>query len=146
MGNHHKWAGRHHHGWSVGKIIAATIGGTILAVVLGFGFGWVIEHLWNWLMPSLFGLKAITYWQGFGLFVLAKILFGCGVPGGSPHHSKRHHGHGSCNGDDDCGDVWKVRGSHKDWKYYDKYWKEEGKAAFEGYLERMEGKKEGKNE
>ncbi len=39
-------------------------------------FGWVVMGLWNWLMPTLFGLKTITYWQGLGLFILAKILFG----------------------------------------------------------------------
>lgn len=140
MGNHHDWAGWHHRGWTVPKIIAAAIGGTILAVVLGFGFGWVIEHLWNWLMPTLFGLKQITYWQGFGLFVLAKILFGCGIPGNSGHHPKNHHRHaGSCAGEKCEDDVWKVRGAHKDWKYYDQYWKEEGRAAFEAYLERTEG-------
>lgn len=139
MGDHHGWARSWHHGWTAPKIVAAAIGGTILAVVLGFGFGWIIEHLWNWLMPSLFGLKPITYWQGFGLFVLAKILFGCGVPGGS-HHPPKSRRRGPC-GDDDCSDdIWKVRGAHKDWKYYNEYWKDEGKAAFEAYLDRKEGK------
>ena len=131
------------HNWTAPKIFAAAVGGTVLAVVLGFLFGWVIEHLWNWLMPALFYLKPMTYWQGVGLFVLAKMLFG-GVPG-SPHHGHgRGYHHRPC-GDDDpyCGD-WKVRGSHKDWKYYDRYWKEEGKAAFEAYLDRMEEKAEGK--
>ena len=32
--------------------------------------------LWNALMPSLFALRAITYWQALGLFLLSKILFG----------------------------------------------------------------------
>ena len=39
-------------------------------------FGLVVMGLWNWLMPSLFGLKSISYWQALGLFILAKILFG----------------------------------------------------------------------
>lgn len=38
--------------------------------------GFVVMSLWNWLMPALFGLKAIGYWQALGLFILAKILFG----------------------------------------------------------------------
>lgn len=44
----------------------------------------VVQCLWNWLLPDIFGLKEITYWQAFGLFVLAKLLFGGkpGKPGG----------------------------------------------------------------
>jgi len=26
-------------------------------------FGFVVTHLWNYLMPGLFGLHAITFWQ-----------------------------------------------------------------------------------
>jgi len=39
-------------------------------------FGFVTEHLWNWLMPAIFGLKTITFGQGLGLVVLSKILLG----------------------------------------------------------------------
>ncbi|HSY34847.1 MAG TPA: hypothetical protein VK814_03770 [Acidobacteriaceae bacterium] len=39
-------------------------------------FGFVTEHLWNWLMPVIFGLKTITFLQGLGLVVLSKILLG----------------------------------------------------------------------
>ena len=34
------------------------------------------EHLWNWLMPAMFGLQTVTFWQALGLLVLSKILFG----------------------------------------------------------------------
>jgi hypothetical protein len=44
-------------------------------------FVFVVMQLWNWLMPALFGLKVITYWQALGLLVLSKILFG-GFRGG----------------------------------------------------------------
>jgi hypothetical protein len=40
------------------------------------GFGQAVLHLWNWLMPSLFGLPAITFWQAVGLLALSWILFG----------------------------------------------------------------------
>lgn len=40
----------------------------------------VVQYLWNWLMPDIFGLREITYWQAFGLFLLAKLFFG-GKPG-----------------------------------------------------------------
>ena len=32
--------------------------------------------LWNWLMPTLFGLPVISLWQALGLLVLSRILFG----------------------------------------------------------------------
>lgn len=31
--------------------------------------------LWNWLMPAIFGLKTITFWQAFGMNFLTSILF-----------------------------------------------------------------------
>lgn len=39
-------------------------------------FGFVVMSLWNWLVPALFGLRAIGYWQALGLVVLSRILFG----------------------------------------------------------------------
>ena len=40
-----------------------------------FLFGWVVMLLWNWLMPEIFGLTQISYWQAWGLLVLSSILF-----------------------------------------------------------------------
>jgi hypothetical protein len=31
--------------------------------------------LWNWLMPEIFGLKTISYWQALGLAILCSMLF-----------------------------------------------------------------------
>ena len=31
--------------------------------------------LWNWLMPAIFGLTTINYWQALGLMALASLLF-----------------------------------------------------------------------
>ena len=39
-------------------------------------FSFVTMHLWNWLMPAVFGLRTITWAQALGLLVLGKILFG----------------------------------------------------------------------
>jgi hypothetical protein len=44
----------------------------VAATVLGF----VVKGLWNGLMPELFGWHTITFWQGLGLLLLSKILFG----------------------------------------------------------------------
>lgn len=54
-------------------------------------FTWIVMHLWNWLMPALFGWHLITYWQALGILVLSKILFGGfrGRPGPSRHWRRR---------------------------------------------------------
>lgn len=45
---------------------------TLCALILGLP----LMALWNWLMPMLFGLAKITFWQAIGLNILAGILFG----------------------------------------------------------------------
>jgi hypothetical protein len=45
-------------------------------VLFTWGFGEVVMHLWNWLLPTLFGWHQISFWQGLGLLVLCRILFG----------------------------------------------------------------------
>ncbi len=57
------------------------IGIGILAIAIFFALGFVVMALWNWLMPGIFGLHTITYWQAYGLLILSKILFG-GFRGG----------------------------------------------------------------
>ncbi len=34
-----------------------------------------VKLLWNWLMPVIFGLPVITFWQAAGLMLLISILF-----------------------------------------------------------------------
>ena len=38
--------------------------------------GAAVMWLWNWLTPSLFGFRVITFWEGLGLLALTRILFG----------------------------------------------------------------------
>ena len=45
-------------------------------VAIAFIGGTVVQLLWNWLFPSLFGWRQITFWEAFGLLVLCRILFG----------------------------------------------------------------------
>ena len=47
--------------------------GILLFVFIG---GEIVMHLWNWLLPALFGWRQITFWQALGLFALCRILFG----------------------------------------------------------------------
>ena len=39
-------------------------------------FSFVVMSLWNWRLPTLFGLHPINFWQAIGLLILSKILFG----------------------------------------------------------------------
>ncbi|MGE3276558.1 MAG: hypothetical protein AB7O67_15700 [Vicinamibacterales bacterium] len=38
--------------------------------------GLVVQWLWNWLLPSLVGVRAVTFWEALGLLALSRILFG----------------------------------------------------------------------
>jgi len=68
---------------------------------------WLFMLLWNALMPVVFDLPVISIWQGLGLIVLAKVLFGH-ISGGKGDRSK---GRGK------DGKRWKKRFK----KYFDKY-------------------------
>ena len=48
-----------------------------MAIFIAIG-GEVVLHLWNWLLPALFGWRQITFWQAIGLLALCRILFGGG--------------------------------------------------------------------
>jgi hypothetical protein len=48
----------------------------VCVIFAAAAFGYVVMHLWNWLMPPIFGLRALTFTQALGLLVLSKILFG----------------------------------------------------------------------
>src|SRR5581483_9091280 len=49
------------------------IGALLLFIAIG---GAVVQQLWNWLAPSIFGWRQITFWQAVGLLALCRILFG----------------------------------------------------------------------
>ena len=49
----------------------------------------IVMHLWNWLLPPLFGWRMLTFWQALGLLVLCRILFGNFGMRGGPHYSMR---------------------------------------------------------
>jgi hypothetical protein len=39
---------------------------------------YVVMQLWNYLLPAILHVTAITFWQAMGIFILCKILFGFG--------------------------------------------------------------------
>ena len=60
--------------------------GLLIAAGMALLFGLVLMWLWNWLMPTIFGLPIISFWQAWGLVVLSHILFKT-----FPHHGPRNH-------------------------------------------------------
>jgi hypothetical protein len=124
------------------RIIGMVFVGVIFAVLFALVFGFLVKWLWNFLMPDLFGIGQITYWQAFAMVVLAKLLFGAF----GPHHRDRDNRpphpfskwydrfHGTTH------DPWNRKTNH--WKHYRQYWKDEGKEAFEAYLKKAREKEE----
>jgi hypothetical protein len=50
-----------------------TVVGLLILLVMLLGLP--LQILWNWLMPSIFGLKYITFWEAVGLNTISSILF-----------------------------------------------------------------------
>ena len=128
-----------HRGWrdvhpAVGglRIAGLVVLGVIGAALFALVFGWFVMLLWNWLMPAIFHLGEITYWQAFGIVILAKLIFGSlggpGRHGGRGHHWKGGPWHGE-GAREECGDRDR-------WRYWRDYWTEEGKDAFARYVEK----------
>lgn len=62
----------------------------VIAAVAVPVFGLIVMSLWNWLMPSLFDVHPVGFWQALGLFLLSRILFGgFGGDGGRRHWRHR---------------------------------------------------------
>lgn len=122
------------------RIIGMVFVGVIFALLFALVFGFVVKWLWNFLMPELFGIKQITYWQAFGLVVLAKLLFGTfGSKGHGYDHGSRHPGpfskwHDRFHGFEEG--PWSRRFGNT--KTYRQYWQEEGKDAFETYMKKKD--------
>jgi hypothetical protein len=51
---------------------------------------YIVMSLWNNLLPDIFHIGTITFWQAAGLLVLSKILFGFGGRGGRGAPWMRH--------------------------------------------------------
>jgi hypothetical protein len=117
--------------WFFGlKIAGVVILGIIAAAAFAVLFGYIVMWLWNWLLPTLFGFKAITFWQAVGIVILAKIIFGNTCHRSGRYHRSRHYGCRSHNRQ-----RW-----YEKWELYDDFWKEEGEKAFNDYVGRHQAK------
>lgn len=118
------------------RIVGAIFTGLFSAAVLMLLIGLLVMALWNALMPSIFGVSAIGYWQAVGLTILVRVMVAPFKPriGEKSRGPKAH-----CMPDDE--EMWKVKGGADKWRYYGEYWKREGKEAFEAYVKTSKGKK-----
>jgi len=57
------------------KVVGWVLFGLSAAALLGLALGLPVMWLWNWLMPALFHLPAVGYWQAVGLLLLCHLLF-----------------------------------------------------------------------
>lgn len=85
-----------------------------IAVATGvFVFGTLVMFLWNSILPVVFGISTITFWQALGILVLSKILFGGFGRGHSYKHSgynwKSHHMHLNPEEREKMKDEWRSR-------------------------------------
>jgi hypothetical protein len=68
------------------RVLKFALLGVIGLSVLTF----LVMSLWNVLMPAIFAVHVITFWQALGLLVLSKILFGGFRPSpGGPRWRRR---------------------------------------------------------
>lgn len=74
---------------SIGKMIGIAVLVAVAFVVFFTVGGLVVQGLWNWLLPELFGWPVVSFWQALGLLVLSRILFGGFGMGGGPGRGRK---------------------------------------------------------
>lgn len=73
---HKRWSER-----SLATKVRVIVGFAVMVPAFLVLFGAVTMWLWNWLMPTIFKLPAIGFWQAIGLLLLAQIFFKGGHAG-----------------------------------------------------------------
>lgn len=124
-------------------ILARVLMGIGLAALFAFAFAILVKVLWNWIMPSVFGLSVIGFWQAFGLLLLAKIFFGGHghgdhrrVPRDSHRHIHDWFNHNACDPGMLQREAW-IGGYESGTRdHFNAFWEAEGRQAFEDYLQR----------
>lgn len=62
------------------KNLLLVLGVIMLVLFIAFLLTLPVMWLWNWLMPLIFGLIKINFWQAFGLNMLCGFLFKTNIP------------------------------------------------------------------
>jgi len=55
--------------------LGVLIGAFTLILIAALITAYPAMLLWNWLMPTIFGLTTLTFWQTLGLIILVHIVF-----------------------------------------------------------------------
>lgn len=118
------------------KIFGFVILGVIGVAFLALLFGYIVMLLWNWLMPVLFELTTITFWQAVGIVILARLIFG-----GFKHGKSETERHKPVK--EKFFDRWKDE-YHKqkstEWKHFNDFWSDEGEEAYNNYISQRKAK------
>lgn len=56
------------------KAILTFLLSIILTVVVGLLIAFPVMYLWNYVIPDVFGLSTIVFWQAFALYSLCNTL------------------------------------------------------------------------
>ena len=91
----------------------------LLLATAALVFGGIVMVLWNGIVPSVFNLAPLSYWQAVGLFVLSRLLvspFRFGPRGGTfglPPHVRDTWMNMSEEERSKFKDEWKARCEHR---------------------------------
>lgn len=66
--------------------------GAVVLAALFLGIGHLIAWLWRMTVSDIFGVKAVSFWQAWGLLLLCSILFKANVS----KNVHRRHKHSRC--------------------------------------------------
>ena len=67
----------------IGDVVLAFLSFMVIALFIALALGAPVMLLWNAVMPVVFGLTKITFWQAIMLNLLCSVLFGRINIGGS---------------------------------------------------------------
>ena len=115
------------------KIVGLVILGILAVAALAIIFGLLVMWLWNALMPDIFGLPEVGYWQAVGLVVLGHILFGAG------HREFVHKGG---KNKPERGVRISRNGTEYHWSSFRAFWDDCGRDAFDSWLNGKGGEPE----
>ncbi len=74
---------------TVAMAILSFLGSILLSGLLYLVLALPVSLLWNWLMPEVFGLPILSYWQAAGLIMLLNLLLHINISFGAKTSSER---------------------------------------------------------
>lgn len=115
------------------RLAVYAILGVCTAALFAAIFAVIVKLLWNWLMPAIFGITTITFFQAFGLIVLARLLVGGWHHDHGDFHHKRKGDHVHRFFDREMGgmpDEFRMNRNS-----FRMFWAERGRENFKAYME-----------